>query len=207
MGTLIDGMRDNSGHMYMRNRYYDPSTGRFTQEDPIGLAGGINAYGFANGDPVSYRDSYGLSPDGCDPPGSCLVRRTYQGAAVGFAGGVGIAGACVLLTSGACAAGPAEAKVVQSTAAGALAGTAVGTAEEIVSAAKPVIDSGVHQMGRFGRWVRRTAGGVLISIGVTTQTPTTDSAAGQIPDHPTEAEPRGRRAPRKEGEGQRPPND
>jgi RHS repeat-associated protein len=62
MGTLIDGMRDNSGHMYMRNRYYDPATGRFTQEDPIGLAGGLNAYGFANGDPVSYTDPYGLCP-------------------------------------------------------------------------------------------------------------------------------------------------
>jgi len=61
MGTLIDGMRDNSGQMYMRNRYYDPASGRFTQEDPIGLAGGLNAYGFVGGDPVSYSDPYGLS--------------------------------------------------------------------------------------------------------------------------------------------------
>jgi RHS repeat-associated protein len=60
MGTLIDGMRDNSGQMYMRNRYYDPASGRFTQEDPIGLAGGLNAYGFAGGDPVSYGDAFGL---------------------------------------------------------------------------------------------------------------------------------------------------
>ena len=37
----------------MRNRYYDPPTSRFTQEDPLGLAGGMNAYGFANGDPVN----------------------------------------------------------------------------------------------------------------------------------------------------------
>jgi RHS repeat-associated protein len=64
MGTLIDGMRDNSGQMYMRNRYYDPASGRFTQEDPIGLAGGLNAYGFAAGDPVSYQDPYGLKA--CD---------------------------------------------------------------------------------------------------------------------------------------------
>jgi RHS repeat-associated protein len=68
MGSLIQNKRDLTGQLYMRNRYYDPQTGRFTQEDPIGLAGGLNAYGFANGDPVSYSDPYGLSPDACDPP-------------------------------------------------------------------------------------------------------------------------------------------
>jgi RHS repeat-associated protein len=62
-GGLVDGMRDASGQMYMRNRYYDPATGQFTQADPIGLAGGLNAFGFANGDPVSYSDPYGLSAD------------------------------------------------------------------------------------------------------------------------------------------------
>jgi hypothetical protein len=49
--------------MYMRNRYYDPASGRFTQEDPIGIAGGLNVYGFASGDPVSYTDPYGLKPE------------------------------------------------------------------------------------------------------------------------------------------------
>ena len=46
----------------MRNRYYDPDAGRFTQEDPIGLAGGINLYGFAEGDPVNFADPFGLCP-------------------------------------------------------------------------------------------------------------------------------------------------
>jgi RHS repeat-associated protein len=63
MGRLLEGQRDPGGLMYMRNRYYDPKTGQFTQTDPIGLAGGLNTYGFAAGDPVSYRDSYGLCPD------------------------------------------------------------------------------------------------------------------------------------------------
>jgi RHS repeat-associated protein len=58
-GGLVDGMRDGSGQIYMRNRYYDPATGQFTQPDPIGLAGGLNSYGFAAGDPVSYADPYG----------------------------------------------------------------------------------------------------------------------------------------------------
>ncbi|MBB4637843.1 RHS repeat-associated core domain-containing protein [Longimicrobium terrae] len=62
-GGLVDGMRDASGQMYMRNRYYDPATSQFTQTDPIGLAGGLNSYGFAAGDPVGYSDPYGLCPD------------------------------------------------------------------------------------------------------------------------------------------------
>jgi RHS repeat-associated protein len=62
MGSLPALSRDGSGQMYRRNRYYEPNTGRFTQEDPIGLAGGVNSYGFADGDPVSYADPYGLDP-------------------------------------------------------------------------------------------------------------------------------------------------
>ncbi len=70
-GTLIVDKQDAVGTLYRRNRVYDPGTGRFTQEDPIGLAGGMNLYGFADGDPVNYSDPFGLCPypDGspCDP--------------------------------------------------------------------------------------------------------------------------------------------
>lgn len=59
-GDLVNQSRDISGQMYMRNRYYDPTTGRFTQEDPAGLGGGLNTYGFAAGDPVNYSDPFGL---------------------------------------------------------------------------------------------------------------------------------------------------
>jgi RHS repeat-associated protein len=68
VGSLVQNKRDLTGNIYMRNRYYDPATGRFTQEDPIGLAGGLNAYGFAAGDPVSYSDPYGLCPYGKENP-------------------------------------------------------------------------------------------------------------------------------------------
>lgn len=34
--------------------------GLFTQPDPIGLAGGLNTYGYAGGDPVNYSDPFGL---------------------------------------------------------------------------------------------------------------------------------------------------
>jgi RHS repeat-associated protein len=67
-GNLIDTHKDGSGYVYMRNRYYDPSSGRFTQVDPIGLAGGLNAYGFAGGDPVNYSDPFGLT---CLIEGNC----------------------------------------------------------------------------------------------------------------------------------------
>jgi RHS repeat-associated protein len=68
-GSLIDDRRDASGQIYLRNRYYDPESGRFTQEDPLGLGGGMNAYGFASGDPVNYSDPFGL----CPIPGACAL--------------------------------------------------------------------------------------------------------------------------------------
>jgi RHS repeat-associated protein len=67
IGGQLDNMRDASGKLYMRHRFYDPLTGQFTQEDPIGLAGGVNLYGFANGDPATYRDPYGLTSEECCP--------------------------------------------------------------------------------------------------------------------------------------------
>ena len=73
-GSLIHNKRDLTGQLYIRNRYYDPAAGRFTQEDPIGLAGGINLYGFAAGDPVSYSDPYGL----CPPIKDCLANLYYS---------------------------------------------------------------------------------------------------------------------------------
>ncbi|MGI8496134.1 MAG: RHS repeat-associated core domain-containing protein [Gemmatimonadaceae bacterium] len=61
-GSMLWTQLDQSSQVYMRNRYYDPQTGRFTQEDPIGIAGGLNLYGFAGGDPVNYSDPFGLCP-------------------------------------------------------------------------------------------------------------------------------------------------
>jgi len=61
-GTLLENKQDKSGLSYARNRYYDPLTGPFTQEDPLGLAGGLNLYGFAGGDPVNFSDPFGLCP-------------------------------------------------------------------------------------------------------------------------------------------------
>ncbi len=37
--------------------------GPLTQEDPIGIAGGLNLYGFANGDPINFSDPFGLEAE------------------------------------------------------------------------------------------------------------------------------------------------
>jgi RHS repeat-associated protein len=57
---------------YMRNRWYEPRTGRFLSEDPIGLAGGINPYVFAGADPVNGWDPRGLiAIRQCEIDGTC----------------------------------------------------------------------------------------------------------------------------------------
>jgi lysozyme len=52
----------SGGFVYMRNRWYDPQTGRFLTQDPIGLAGGVNLYSYAGNNPVSFSDPFGLCP-------------------------------------------------------------------------------------------------------------------------------------------------
>ncbi|MDB4913994.1 MAG: hypothetical protein JWM95_1638, partial [Gemmatimonadetes bacterium] len=56
-GLLYDA---ESGLYYVRARYYAPEMRRFLSEDPIGLAGGINQYRFAENDPVNGSDPTGL---------------------------------------------------------------------------------------------------------------------------------------------------
>ncbi len=79
-GSLVRESAENAGLLYRRNRYYDPTTGQFTQEDPIGIAGGLNVYGYADGDPISFSDPFGLNP--------CLPNPTVCGLVVRGAGAV-----------------------------------------------------------------------------------------------------------------------
>ncbi len=53
---------DATGLYFYRARYYNPQFGRFTSEDPIGFAGGINVYSFVSNSPTNWIDPLGLRP-------------------------------------------------------------------------------------------------------------------------------------------------
>ena len=63
-----------TGLYYQRARYYDPRLRRFVSRDPVGLAGGVNEYAYAGGDPVNATDPSGLSWE-------CFAGRYYAEAA------------------------------------------------------------------------------------------------------------------------------
>jgi RHS repeat-associated protein len=51
---------DQNGLLYMQARFYSPYLCRFLSSDPSGFGGGLNTYAFANGNPVSLIDPFGL---------------------------------------------------------------------------------------------------------------------------------------------------
>ena len=55
---------DGNGLLYMRARYYSPYICRFISADPSGFAGGLNHFAYANGNPISYLDPFGLGAVG-----------------------------------------------------------------------------------------------------------------------------------------------
>ncbi len=54
-------MSDGNGTYFMRTREYDANTGRFTTQDPLGVDGGLNLYGFVQNNPTSETDPTGLN--------------------------------------------------------------------------------------------------------------------------------------------------
>lgn len=52
-----------TGLYYFRARWYDPVTGRWLSNDPIGITGGLNQYVFCANNPVNFRDPLGLCAD------------------------------------------------------------------------------------------------------------------------------------------------
>jgi RHS repeat-associated protein len=71
-----------TGAYYNRNRYYDPTRGRFFSEDPLGFMGGPNFYDYVNNEPTSFTDPLGLSgsrPGGPYHPPSGVTTRCNEG--------------------------------------------------------------------------------------------------------------------------------
>jgi RHS repeat-associated protein len=52
---------------YLRDGY-EAQNGRYTQSDPIGLAGGISTYGYVDGNPIGLIDFLGLCSSKCRDP-------------------------------------------------------------------------------------------------------------------------------------------
>lgn len=62
-GALYIGTE--AGLYYMRNRWYEPASGRFLSEDPKGIGASPNLYLFAGDDPVNGADPSGLDDEQC----------------------------------------------------------------------------------------------------------------------------------------------
>jgi RHS repeat-associated protein len=151
--------RNPSGEMlglsFFRNRFYDQETGRWTQEDPIGLAAGTNLYAYVGNDPASYLDPFGLQP--CDPPGSCTLQRTLAVGAVGATAGGAVAAGCTLATGGVCALG-APAIVLGGAAVGSTIGLASGLAEDLSASVN-------FDLGDIRKKIGPFVTGILIRLG------------------------------------------
>ncbi len=63
-------MRFVVSNPYYRARYYDPATGRFISEDPLGFAADVNFYRYVHDNPANLTDPWGL----CDSDNKCIPR-------------------------------------------------------------------------------------------------------------------------------------
>ena len=59
--TAREAMGDSLGFFYYRHRIYDPHTGRFTSEDPLGFVDGANVFIYVGNNPAYSIDPFGLS--------------------------------------------------------------------------------------------------------------------------------------------------
>ena len=74
-GSLVNPFRytaresdTETGLYYYRARYYDPNSGKFLNEDPLGFMGGINKYTFVRNRPLNWVDRFGTSESNCGCP-------------------------------------------------------------------------------------------------------------------------------------------
>jgi RHS repeat-associated protein len=117
-----------TGLYYSRARYYDPTTGHFLNQDPIGFFGGGNFYAYVSNDPVGFGDPTGLQSL------CCIASHALTGAGIGgilgaIGGGAGGAvGGMLAVGAGGTLVAPGVGTVVGG-GAGAVAGGIAGAIE------------------------------------------------------------------------------
>jgi|SRR6516164_8399334 RHS repeat-associated protein len=77
---------------YMRARYFDPTTGRFLNEDPVRFLGGSNFYRYAINNPTGFIDPFGW----CPPTRNQRLKAAAQGLGNILLGSVKVAGGLAL---------------------------------------------------------------------------------------------------------------
>jgi RHS repeat-associated protein len=68
---------EKNGLLHMRARYYSPDLMRFLNADPIGFSGGSNWYSYADGNPISMSDPFGLCAESGGSWGSAQRTAAY----------------------------------------------------------------------------------------------------------------------------------
>ena len=81
-------MSDPNGLLYMRARYYNPYICRFLNSDPSGFAGGLNFYAYADGNPISMLDPFGLGAVANNGVGQSWFSQNILGTTGTYAPGV-----------------------------------------------------------------------------------------------------------------------
>ena len=102
VGTFGYQTHSEMEHQHVGARYYDPSSGRFLQRDPIGIDSGFNVYEYSFNTPTVFIDPSGLSSiEVAVATGALTAAEAAEllgGVAVAYVAGKAIAATCQKVT-------------------------------------------------------------------------------------------------------------